>query len=82
MIQKAQKSGKNGVRVVIGMGHQPGDNQKMASSIAQEGVVIDHDNKIARELNVRGVPSFTVLDSEGAVVLEGSEAYQWIGENF
>ena len=82
MIQKAQRGGKTGVRVIIGMGHQPGDNQKMASAIASSGVVIDDSTEIARKLNVQGVPSFKVLDKEGMVLIDGPEAYQWIAENF
>ena len=82
MIKKAQSGGKTGVRVVIGMGQQPGDNEKMAEAIAAKGVVIDKDTEIARKLNIQGVPSFKVLDKEGMVLIDGPEAYDWIAENF
>lgn len=70
--------GKTGVRVVIGMG-QPAQNAAMANSIAKD-VVVDNDTKIARQLNVKSVPAYMVLDKDGTVILDGQEAYQWVHE--
>lgn len=80
MLLKTQAGNKTGVRVVIGMG-KPDENAAMAGKIAKN-VVIDHDSAIAQKLNVRGVPSFKVLDKEGTVILDGPEARQWIAEKF
>lgn len=80
LLSKTQMGGKTGVRVVIGMG-EPAQNEAMANAIAKN-VVLDHDTKIAKQLNVRGVPSFIVLDKEGTVILDGQEAHQWINEKF
>lgn len=82
MIAKSQRGGKTGVRVVIGMGQEPGDNERMAKQIAAQGVVIDDSTEIAKKLNVQGVPNFKILDKEGTVLIDGPEAYQWIAENF
>jgi thiol-disulfide isomerase/thioredoxin len=81
MLALTQTGGKTGVRVVIGMG-EPDKNEAMAKSIAKEGVVIDHDTSIAKKLNIRGVPSFIVLDKEGTVIVDGPEAHEWIAEKF
>ncbi len=72
---------KPGVRVVIGMG-QGTQSQEMAARIAKDGVLIDDDTRIAKKLNVTGVPSFKILDKEGDVIVDGQEAYEWINEKF
>jgi thiol-disulfide isomerase/thioredoxin len=82
LLKLSQQGGKNGVRVVVGMGRNPGDSEAMAKNIASHGVLIDDTTEIAEKLNVRGVPAFQVLDKEGKLLLDGQEARQWISENF
>lgn len=81
MLALTKIGGKNGVRVAVGMG-EPSQNEAMARAIAGGGVTVDQDSSLARKWNVSGVPSYQVLDKEGAVVLEGREAYQWVHEKF
>jgi len=80
LLAKTQHGGKTGVRVVIGMA-EPAQSEAMGNSIAKN-VVFDHDSRIAKELNVQGVPSFKVLDKEGTVIIDGPEARMWINEKF
>lgn len=78
MIQRF-RSPELGVKVIVGLGKSPEQNQKFADSIAP-GVVIDSDTSLARKYGVRSVPSYTVLDQEGSAILSGQEAYSWLHE--
>ena len=81
LLKKTRHGGKTGVRVIVGMGHNPGDSEKMAKGIASGGVILDDSTELAQKLNVRGVPAFQVLDKEGTVLIDGPDARQWIAEN-
>lgn len=71
---------ERGVRVVVGAGRKPGDNNRTAASYGGSGVA-DNSGGIAQALGVYGYPSFFVQEN-GAVILQGGAAEGWIRNNF
>jgi thiol-disulfide isomerase/thioredoxin len=78
MSKKAVK-GDYGLKVVVGRGRSPEDNEQMAAQFGNFGAV-DKDEKVFSDLKVSRYPSFFVLDGEGTVILANQEAYYWIQE--
>jgi thiol-disulfide isomerase/thioredoxin len=76
------RNGDTGLKVVVGLGHSPGDNEAMADKIAKQGVMIDTNRKIATSLGVRSLPTFTVLDKTGLKISEGQTSRRWLAEKF
>ena len=79
-LNRAQKGGTAGFRVVVGM-DSPENSMEMGLKIGK-GVAIDRDREIAKKYAIDGVPAYIVLDREGGVVLRGAEANQWLFDKF
>lgn len=67
-----------GLKVWVGAG-EPDANREMAKAFGPHGFV-DADETVARKFEVRGFPSFYVLDRDGDIILRDAEAYQWVHE--
>ncbi len=70
-----------GMKVVVGQGRSPGDNEQMASLFGA-GASVDNTGALLQKFAVNRFPSFFVLDQEGSVILRDQEAFQWVQEKF
>lgn len=70
-----------GLKIVVGRGQNPGDNEAMARQLGA-GAVVDNNHQIFRQLQVTKFPSFYILDSENSVILADGEAFQWMHQKF
>lgn len=77
----ARKQKDYGLKIVVGRGRSPGDNEAMAKQLGA-GAVVDDSGQIFAQLKVAKFPSFYILDRENSVVLVDAEAFQWIHERF
>lgn len=80
-LDKARSQKDYGLRIVVGRGRSPGDNEAMAKQLGA-GAVTDDDSLIFAQLKVTKFPSFYILDSDDSVVLADMEAFQWMHEKF
>ena len=78
MLKKAEASGENGLRVIVG-GGEPDENRALAAQFGGSGVV-DASNDIARALGVRAYPSFYLLNEQGHTIAGDEAAYRWAFE--
>lgn len=76
------RTGDTGMKIVVGMERKPGDNAEMGRRIASAGITLDDTTELARKWDIRAVPAYVVLDPEGAKILDGQEARQWVDEKF
>lgn len=74
------KKQNTGFKVVIGQGRDAGENENALPTYGYNARV-DQDDAIFHQLGVTKFPSFYVLDSEGAKIVEDADAYQWMHEN-
>lgn len=72
----ASRGGEHGVKIVVGQGRSPGDNEKLAGVFAANGVV-DSDGSIHDKLNVKHYPTLMQLDPKGNIIQRDSETLQW-----
>lgn len=69
-----------GFKVVIGQGRNQAENE---GALPMYGLFARVDESgIAEKLGVPQYPSFYILDAEGAKIVEQTEAFQWMQENF
>jgi thiol-disulfide isomerase/thioredoxin len=80
-LSKAHLNRDYGLKIVVGRGQKPEDNEAMARQLGA-GAVVDPDGKIFNDLRVQQFPSFFILDGEKSVVLSDNEAFQWIHQKF
>lgn len=80
-LDKARTQKDYGLKIVVGRGQQPGDNEAMAKQLGA-GAVTDDSGQIFAQLKVTKFPSFYILDRDKAVVLEDMEAFQWMHQKF
>jgi thiol-disulfide isomerase/thioredoxin len=78
MMAKAEASSENGLRVIVG-GGEKAENEALAALFGASGVV-DASNDIARQLGVRGYPSFYLLNEQGHLIAGDEAAYRWAFE--
>lgn len=80
-LKNAPKQKDYGLKIVVGNGQKPGDNEEMAKQIGA-GAVVDNSGQIFQQLKVTKFPSFYILDKDQSVVLADMEAFQWMHEKF
>lgn len=80
-LDKARTQRDYGLRIVVGRGQNPGDNEAMAKQLGA-GAVTDDNGQIFAQLKVTKFPSFYILDGDKSVVLADGEAFQWMHEKF
>jgi thiol-disulfide isomerase/thioredoxin len=80
-LEKARTQKDYGLKIVVGRGQKPGDNEAMAKQIGA-GAVTDDSGETFDQLKVTKFPSFYILDREKSVVLADMEAFQWMHEKF
>lgn len=77
--KQAAEGGRYGLKVFVGQGRTPQENEAMAAKFGGSGVV-DADGSIQAKLGVNKYPYFFVMDGEGSVILRDAEAYAWMHE--
>lgn len=71
---------EHGIQIIMGMEIQIGENERVAREIGAD-VIIDHDRKYAKMMNISYFPTFLVADQNHKVKMSDAEALEWFANH-
>lgn len=81
ILTKAHAIPNAGVKIVVGAGNSPEENDGMIHELGA-GAVPDHTGEIGAFFGVNKYPSYFVLDKNQKPILTDFEAFQWINQTY